>query len=216
MTPFLSEPKLLEVLNWRYAAKKFDASKIIPDATWQTLDQALVLSPSSFGLQPWKFIVVKDPSLRKELTAASWNQQQICDASHLVVFAVRTTIDEAFIDKNIALLAGARGIPAESLAGLRTMIAGFVKSMSPEAVLQWNARQVYIALGNFMTSAATLGIDTCPMEGLDPKTYDKLLGLEGTGFATLVACPAGYRADDDKYAGLSKVRFPATELIEHR
>jgi nitroreductase len=216
MTPFLTEPKLLEAFHQRYATKKFDAAKIIPEATWSTLEQTLLLSPSSFGLQPWKFIVVRDPTLRKELLAASWNQQQVADASHFVVFTVRTAIDEAYIDRNIALLAETRGIPAASLKGLRDMIAGFVKSMSPADVTHWNIRQVYIALGNLMTAAALLGIDSCPMEGIDPKAYDRILGLEGTGYSTVVTCPVGYRADDDKYGGQAKVRFPIAEIIEHR
>jgi len=205
--------QLLQHLNWRYATKQFDpAGKISPE-DWAVLEQSLILSPSSFGLQPWKFIVVTHPELREKLKAASWGQSQVTDCSHHVVFAVRTQIDEAFVDANLQRITDIRKTPLESLNGLRQVILNFLPHVDP---VEWGARQAYIALGTFMTSASALGIDTCPMEGLVPAQYDEILGLPAQGYKTVVACCAGYRAESDKYAKLPKVRFEPESLIEHR
>ncbi|MDX2226312.1 MAG: NAD(P)H-dependent oxidoreductase, partial [Verrucomicrobiae bacterium] len=184
---------------------------------WQTLEKALVLTPSSFGLQPWKFIVITDPALREKLKPASWNQSQVTDCSHHVVFAVKTALPPSEVDRYIESIATTRQQPADSpsLAGLKKMLTGFLETPG-FSVTEWATRQAYIALGNFMTSAALLGIDACPMEGIDPKKYDEILGLPALGLTTAVACPAGYRAAGDKYATLAKVRYPASEIIEHR
>ena len=214
MTPISSET-LLNALNWRYATKQFDATRRIDDATWSVLEQAMVLAPSSFGLQPWKFIVVEDPSLREQLVAASWGQTQVKDASHLVVFAVRENIGDEHLDRYMARTAEVRGVNVESLTGFRNVIAGSLDgARAPGRLDEWQTRQLYIALGQFMTSAALLGVDTCPMEGLDPTQYDEILGLKGTGWKAVFACPAGYRSADDKYATTPKVRFPADSVIE--
>ena len=208
---------LLHKLNWRYATKRFDATHAIPAATWQALEQALVLSPSSYGLQPYRFIVVADPGLREALKAASWGQTQVTDASHFVVFARKTTLTEADVTKLVDMTTAARGLPLGSLQSYHDMMVGdLVKGARAAWVGEWAARQAYIALGNLLTSAALLGIDACPMEGLDPAKYDEVLGLPTQGYSTVCACALGYRAPGDKYAVLKKVRFPAGELIEHR
>ena len=208
--------QLLESLNWRYATKQFDASKKIPAATWQALEEALVLSPSSYGLQPWQFFVVTNPDLRAKLRPHSWNQSQITDASHLVVFAIPEKVDIPYMEKYLARIAEVRGVTLESLAFYRDMMMSDVIAGPRQAwVREWAARQLYIALGNFMTSAALLGIDTCPLEGLDPREYDAILDLPAKGYNTVVACAAGYRADTDKYATLPKVRFEKSDLIRH-
>jgi nitroreductase len=212
----LNPEALLTQLNWRYATKKFDpARKIAPDV-WSALEKALLLTPSSFGLQPWKFIVITDPAVRQKLVPVSWNQTQPADCSHHVVFAVRKAVGDAEVDHFIDSIVAVRGGAKESLKGYRDMMSGFAGKAAKEGWLrEWGIRQLYIALGNFMTSAAVLGVDTCPMEGLVPAEYDKILGLEGTEFETVVACAAGYRAADDKQASLPKVRFPASEIIRH-
>ncbi|HEX9010319.1 MAG TPA: NAD(P)H-dependent oxidoreductase [Holophagaceae bacterium] len=216
MTP-TAPTSLLDALQWRYATKKFDPSKKISAAEWATLEQALVLTPSSYGLQPWKFLVVTDPALKAKLRPASWNQSQIEDCSHLVVFLAKDDIAEADVDRFVARIAEVRGVTPESLAGYKGFMMGDLVNGPRHAVIgEWAARQVYIAFGNFMTAAALMGIDTCPIEGLDPAKYDEILGLKGTGFRTLAACPAGYRAADDKYANTPKVRFEAADIIEHR
>jgi nitroreductase len=212
----LKPDALLAHLGWRYATKKFDATRKIPPDLWAALEQALVLTPSSFGLQPWKFIVVTDAEVKRKLVPVSWNQTQPADCSHHVVFAARTALPEKEVDRFLDSIVATRGGAKESLKSYRDMMVGFTGKAAKEGWLrEWAIRQVYIALGNFMTCAAVLGLDTCPMEGLLPAEYDRVLGLEGTDFATVVACAAGYRADDDKYAALPKVRFPAGEIIHH-
>lgn len=213
----LSPKDLLAVQSWRYATKKFDPSKPIPSDLWAALEQSLVLTPSSYGLQPWKFVVVTDPDLKRQLRPASWNQSQIEDCSHLVVFLAKERITEADVDRLIARTAEVRGQDLESLQGYRGFMMGdLVKGARAAVIDQWSARQAYIALGNFMTSAALLGVDTCPVEGLDPAAYDRILGLEGSGYRTVCACPAGYRATEDGYAAKPKVRFPVDQVIDRR
>ena len=211
----LSTRALLDQLRWRYATKQFDASKKIPAETWSALEEALILTPSSFGLQPWKFIVVTDQAVKQELVAASWRQTQPADCSHHVIFAAKTNVTEADVDHFLERQVEVRGGSLEALTGYRNVIVGFAGKGAQEGWLKdWAIRQCYIAIGNFMTSAAVLGIDTCPMEGIAADQYDRILGLAGSGYTTAVACAAGYRAASDKYATEAKVRFPASELIQ--
>jgi nitroreductase len=214
MSP-LTDSQLLAALNWRYATKKFDPARKIPAATWAALEQALILAPSSFGLQPWQFVVVTDPAVRHKLVAASWNQTQVADASHLVVFAFKKDLGPADVDKLITRTVATRGGSAAALDGYKGMMLQSLAGAKAAGTLDaWQSRQAYIALGQFMAAAALLGVDTCPMEGIAPAQYDELLGLTGTPYTTLCACPAGYRAADDKYATAPKVRFPAAEVIK--
>jgi nitroreductase len=213
----LSTNALLARLHWRYATKKFDPAKKIHPSLWSALEQALVLSPSSYGLQPYHFVVVNDPEIRKALRAASWDQPQVTDASHLVVFARKLTMAEADVERFVALIASTRSAPRSSLQGYFDMMVGdLVKGPRNAWIKEWAARQTYLALGNLLTSAALLGVDACPMEGIDPAKYDEILGLPAKGFGTTNICVLGYRAADDKYADAKKVRFPNDELIEHR
>lgn len=206
---------LLAALRWRYATKQFDSSRVIPADVWDALEESLVLTPSSFGLQPWKFIVVRDPGVRERLKPESWNQPQVTDASHFVVLAARSDLMTADIDLWMQRLAEVQGQPLESFDRLKGMIVGFAETMAHETRHAWNVRQTYIALGQLMTAAAMLGIDTCPMEGISTAAYDRILGLEGGGYATAVACALGYRAADDKYAAMPKARFPRERVIHH-
>jgi nitroreductase len=206
---------LLSALGFRYATKQFDASRRISADDWDAIEQSLVLTPSSFGLQPWKFLVVGDPAVRARLLPESWNQPQVTDASHFVVLAARTDLTQADIDAWITHMAGTLGKPLEAVAPLKGMIEGFAERMSREERHGWNMRQVYIALGQLMTSAAVMGIDSCPMEGISNAGYDRVLGLEGSGYATAVACALGYRSADDKYATAPKVRFDRAKVIQH-
>lgn len=207
---------LIEKLNWRYATKSFDPEKKISEDDWSTLEQALVLTPSSYGLQPWKFFVIQNQELKESLVAASYKQQQVAQCSHLLVFAVRTHMTPEDIDRLITSTARARGVETKSLDFYRQMMIGdIVEGPRSEDAVGWAKLQSYIALGNFMTSAALLGIDCCPMEGFVPAMYDEALGLGEKGLTTAVVCPAGYRAADDKYANAPKVRYPESELIEH-
>lgn len=208
-----SPDAVLAPLRWRYATKAFDPARKIDPATWAALEQAVALAPSSYGLQPWTFVVVTDPAVRKQLHPASWNQAQILDASHLVVFAAKNPPTAADVDRHVANAETVRGLPAGSLDSLRQMILGSLSRMSPADAHAWAARQCYIALGFFLSAAAQLGIDACPMEGFQPEKYDEILGLTQRGLRAAVIATAGYRKADDKYAAAAKVRFPVDEVV---
>ena len=211
----VSPQELVEVQKWRYATKVFDATKKIPAAEWTALEDSLILSPSSYGLQPWKFFIISDPAVRQKLLPVSWGQKQVTDASHYVVFAGRTDMTAADIDRFVRATAETQKRDIAQFDTYRGMMLGDLVNGPRHAVIgEWVSRQVYIALGNFMTSAALLGVDTCPMEGLDPVKYDEVLGLKGSGYTTKVACAAGYRSEVDKYATLPKVRYAKKDLIQ--
>jgi nitroreductase len=202
---------IVDCLQWRYATKKFDANKKLDEATYQKLEEALRLSASSFGLQPWKFVVVTDPEIKKQLPAHSWGQMQPQDCSHLVVISRISDIDAEYVDHYIETIATARGVAKESLSSYADMMKGFLKN--PIDKKHWMEKQCYIALGTLLTAAAALGVDTCPMEGFDAEAYDRILGLKEKGCNSVVVCPLGYRAADDKYAQAAKVRFPAEKVV---
>ena len=213
MNAALTPAQFLASLEWRYATKAFDTRKL-PDATWAALEESLRLAPSSYGLQPWKFIVVNDPALRAKLRPVSWNQSQVTDASHLVVFARRTEVTETDVNEFFNQMVSERGADATKLEPYRQMmLGGVVKGKDAAAQKDWAARQLYIALGQLMGAAAAMAIDTCPLEGIDPDAYTEILGLKGTGYEVVVACAVGYRSAEDKYAGMKKIRFPAARVI---
>ncbi|MGC4002480.1 MAG: NAD(P)H-dependent oxidoreductase [Pirellulales bacterium] len=205
---------LLAQLHWRYAVKAFDPARTIDAPTWDALERSLVLTPSSYGLQPWRFIVVTDPAVKAQLPAISWNQSQVRDASHVVVFAAKIDPGEPEVERHVLRTAEVRGVPADSLGGFRKMMLGSLKQ-SPDYFNHnhWAACQVYIALGQFMLACAMLGVDSCPMEGIQPAKYDELLKLRDEGYRTVVAAAAGYRQADDKYSSHMKVRFPHDEVV---
>ena len=206
--------QLIDALNWRYATKKFDPAKKIPDDVWHALEQSLVLSPSSIGLQPWKFFVVTAHAMKTQLMGASYRQAQVADCSHFVVFTVRRDLDAEHVERHISRMIEVTGAAPESLVKFRAMTMKNLDRARAEGKLDtWQEHQVFIALGKFMASAALLGIDTCPMEGIEPAKYDEMLGLNGTNYATAVACAAGYRLPDDKYATMKKVRFKPEDVI---
>ena len=212
----LAPDALLERLRWRYAVKKFDPSRRIPAATWDALEDVLRLSPSSFGLQPWRFVVVQDKALRETLRAASWNQAQITEASHLVVFAARRGIDVADVERFVESIAQARGVTRQALDGYAKAMTGFVSAPPPHVHLDtWTSRQTYIALGFFLEACALLGVDACPMEGFEPPKYDEILGLGEQGYTAVAVAAAGYRSAEDRFGGLAKVRFPREDVITH-
>ena len=210
----INQSQLLEQLNWRYATKQFDPERKISAHDWAVLEKVLLLTPSSGGLQPWKFIVVTDPAVRAKLQSAAYGQAQIKDASHLVVFAAKNNFGEADVDAHLEHTAKRHGIPVENLATYRGMlVGGIVKAMDEPARNAWARNQTYIALGNLLTSAALLGVDACPMEGFDRAQFDEILGLKAKGVASTVIATLGYRSAADKYAGAPKVRFPREQII---
>jgi nitroreductase len=209
-----TEQQLLETLSWRYATKQFDPTRKIPDATWEVLRKAASLSPSSYGLEPYRLVDVRDPAKRAALRAVAWNQPQVTDASHFVVFAIESKFGESQVDAFIQRSAAQRGVPADSLAAYRGMMMGdLVEGPRAAKIRTWESNQAYIVLGNLMAAAAQLGIDSCPMEGLDPDKFDEILGLKEKGLETVCALPLGYRLDSDKYASLPKVRKQLGELF---
>lgn len=211
----VTNPQLLAALNWRYSVKQFDATKKISADTWTTIEDSLVLSASSFGLQPYRFVVIADPALRAKLVPHSWGQGQVVDASHYVVFAGRTQMTAREIDAFIQLTATTRGQTFDSLKGLHGMMTGSIlNERFQKQVQSWAAAQACIALGSLLTAAALLGVDACPMEGFVPAEYDKLLDLPAQGYASVVCCALGYRASTDKYATLKKVRPAKSELVK--
>ena len=208
--------ELIHALQWRYATKLFDPVRKIPEDIWQALEKSLVLTPTSYGLQPYKFLVVQTPATRQALFPQSWNQRQVVDCSHFVVFLARTGMTEADVDKFMQRTTDVRKLPADALKGYRNMIVGdVVHGARGKIAHEWATRQAYIALGNLMTCAAILEVDACPMEGIVHAEYDKTLKLEGTGYKTAVACALGYRAASDKYATLPKVRYEMEQLVQY-
>ena len=213
MNAALTPAQLLASLEWRYATKAFDTRKL-PDATWAALEESLRLTPSSYGLQPWKFFIISDPAVRAQLRPVSWNQTQVTDASHLVVFARRTEITEQDVNEFFHQMVAERQADPAALEPYRQMmIGGVVKGKDAAAQKDWAARQLYIALGQLMGAAAALAVDTCALEGIDPAAYTEILGLQGTGYEVVVACAVGYRSGADKYAQLKKIRYPKARVI---
>ncbi len=213
--PIASRESLLKQFNWRYAVKQFDPTKKVSDADWATLEQSLILAPTSFGLQPFKFVVVTDQKIKEELTPHAWNQPQVRDCSHLVVIAARQGLSVEDVDHYVERITQVTGAPREKLAGYEQMMKGFQQRAVGEGwVTFWTAKQGYIALGFILSAAAILGIDACPMEGFIPAEFDRILGLDKEGYSSTVLCAVGYRSADDHHAQSPKVRFEASELVK--
>ncbi len=207
---------ILESLQRRYATKIFDPNLKISKENWELLESALLLTPSGYGLQPWKFFIVQDQDVRKKLMSASLDQPQVQDCSHFVVFTSKTSVNEAYIDSHVSVVAQARNMPKESFVPyFQMMVDDLIRGPKSKYISEWAARQAYIALGTLVTTAAMLNIDTCPLEGIIPEQYDEILGLEGRGYRTLAACAVGYRNPSDKYASFAKARFDKFSIINN-
>jgi nitroreductase len=216
MNHSISPEQLLGQLHWRYPTKQFDSARRIEPQLWSALENALVLSPSTGGFQPWTFVVVDDLAKREKRVPASFGQSQVKDASHLVAFAAKQNFSEVEIDAHIQRTADLCGVTVESLAPFRDMLVdGIVKAMDQTALRAWAGRQIAIALGNLLTNAAMLGIDARPMDGFVPGQDDSILGLEKKGLRAFVICTLGYRSVSDAYAALPKVRFPKADVLVH-
>jgi nitroreductase len=209
----ISPENLLKSLQWRYATKAFDSERQIPESIWSSLEDSLILTPSSFGLQPWHFFVITNPEIKAELLPHSWNQAQVTECSHFVVLAAQKNVGDVEISHLMDRTSTLRKVETATLDGYRQMMSGFMAQMNPEELHNWAKLQTYIALGQLMTSASVLGVDACPMEGFVSAEYDRILGLEEKGLSASVACALGYRSTADKYAELPKVRYEKSELI---
>ncbi len=203
-----------EDLNWRYATKKFDPSRKVSEEDLNALLESIQLTASSYGLQPYEVIVVKDLATREKLKAVAWNQNQITDGSHLLVFANLRSVTNSYVDAYLNNIAGTRNISRDDLNEMEEMIQNTTLQLSPEAQNTWAAKQAYIALGNLLSAAANLKIDTCPMEGFDAASFDEILGLHDKNLTTAVIAPIGYRSEEDQYQHLTKVRKAKSDLIE--
>lgn len=203
----------IENLNWRYATKQFDSTKKISSEDLETLKEAIRLSASSYGMQPYEVFIIEDKETRERLKAVSYNQPQITDASQVIVFAAKTNVtaeDVTIYMKNISQV---RNVPVDALAGFSGMINGAVVSLPVETKANWAAKQSYIALGNLLSAAAELKIDTCPMEGFNADGVDEVLGLKEKGLRATVIATIGYRSAEDKMQHLIKVRKSTEDLF---
>lgn len=207
---------MIDSLNWRYATKKFDKNKQVSAENIQLLKEAVRLTASSYGLQPYKVLEIKNPEIREQLKTASFGQPQVTDASTLFVFCANDDLTDAHIDAYLELSAKTQQIDVAGLKGYGDFMKGVFGSRTTAQKHEWSARQVYIALGNLLTTAASMQIDVSPMEGFVPKQYDEILGMKGSGYSTVVIAAIGYRSSDDEAQYKAKVRKPMDELFETR
>jgi nitroreductase len=206
---------LIHNLEWRYATKKFDSHKKIQKEDLNTLLESMSLAPSSYGLQPFQFLVVENEELRKTLKPASYNQSQITDASHLVVITTLKTVKGEQVDAFIQRIVKTRGVSKADLKDYEGMLKGDVVNGPRASTIQsWTQRQAYISIGFLLAGAALLEIDACPMEGVDLQKYDEILNLKNTDYSTIAVVALGYRSSEDPYQKLKKVRKPIDELFQ--
>lgn len=204
----------IENQNWRYATKKFNSEKKISNSDLEILKEAIQLSSSSYGLQPYKVLIIENEEIRKQLQPASWGQSQITDASHLFVFASETNVDAEYITRYAENMAKTRNIPFDSVKGYADFMIGNITTLTPEKQIIWAQKQAYLALGNLLNAAAELKIDVTPMEGFLPEQYNEILGLKEKGLHATLVATIGYRHDEDDTQHYAKVRKPITELFE--
>ncbi|MGS2727194.1 NAD(P)H-dependent oxidoreductase [Psychroserpens sp. BH13MA-6] len=204
---------VIENLNWRYATKKFDKSKKISPENLETLKEAMQLTASSYGLQPYEILLIENPELRTKLKAASWDQPQITDASHMVVLANKTNFGEELVDDYIDNVVETRDMDKADLKDYADMMKSTVVSLSQEQKAQWTAKQAYIVVGNLLAAAATMKIDACPMEGFSNEDYNDILELKNKNLNAAVVITLGYRSEDDETQHYKKVRKSKSELI---
>jgi nitroreductase len=203
----------IENLQWRYAVKKFDDNKSLNDQQITVLKEAFNLTATSYGLQPLKLVVVQNKDIQQQLVAHSWNQQQVAQASHVLVICVPKELTVADVDAYFALVKEIRNTPDEILNPFKEMLSNNIANKSAEELQQWMRSQAYIALGNLLTVAANERIDSCPMEGFIPAKYDEILGLDAHNLTATLVLPVGFRAEDDYMKDLKKVRKNLTDIV---
>lgn len=209
------ETSLNDALHWRYATKHFDSKKTLSTEQVNTLLSAIQLAPTSYGLQPFKILVVTDKEIREKLKQAAYNQTQVTDASALLVFATYKNFTAEHIDEYAQNIVETRGIKLEDIAGFVDVMKGQLSRMTQEQVQVWNAKQAYIALGFLLETAALEQIDACPMEGFNMQTFDEILGLADKNLQSVVIAPIGYRSTEDNYQHYKKVRKSKEDLFIH-
>jgi hypothetical protein len=203
----------IKALQWRYATKKFNPEKILSSEKIDILKEAFNLTATSYGLQPLKMVVVRNKELQEKLKSASWNQQQLNTASHVLVICIEKKVDKDFIEQYFKRVKHLRETPDEVLEPFKKSLLDSFESKAEEEVHAWALNQAYLSLGTLLTVCATEEIDACPMEGFEPDKYDELLNLEAHNLKSVLALPVGYRAEDDMFSEFKKVRRPLDEVI---
>ncbi len=203
----------IENLNWRYATKKFNPEKKLSEDEVQSLLKSIQLSASSYGLQPYEVFVISDEETKAKLKPAAWNQSQLTDASHVFVFAGLKKIDENYLDAYLDNISKIRDIQIQDLSGLKNMLTTNIVEQPEANQKTWAQKQAYIALGNLLSAAAHLKIDTCPMEGFDAQKFDEILGINETNLTSAVIATAGFRSEEDQMQHAKKVRKQKEELF---
>ena len=206
--------KYTEDLNWRYATKKYDTTKKVSEDDINHIKKAIQLAASSYGLQPYKILDIRDEKLRAELKPLSWNQPQITDASHLFLFCNKLEVTNEDVDDFLKLTADERGQNVEDLKDYGDIMKSTLSNFSGDVMQAWTARQTYIALGNGLSAAAQLHVDSSPMEGFDTEAYNKKLGLKEQGYSACVLLAIGYRSEEDQLQHAAKVRKSIDNLFE--
>lgn len=204
---------IVTALNWRYATKKFDDTRRVTDTQVNTILNATNLSASSYGLQPYQFVVVEDKSIQEALVPASYNQKQVAQASHVIILAARTDIDEQYIRQYASYTEEVRGLEKGTLDQYAGQMVSSITSMSAEQRIEWASKQTYILLGTMLATCASLGVDACPMEGFVADQYNEILSLTEQNLHASLVVPIGYRADDDPNGQFAKVRLPLSEMV---
>lgn len=204
---------IIEKLEWRYAVKKFDPQRILPPEEIEILKMAFNLTATSYGLQPIKMAVVSNKPLQGSLLPFSYHQQQVAQASHILVLCIEKNIDSNYITSYFKRVHQVRGTSEEILNPYREELVRQFSDRDSREIEEWARNQAYLALGNLLTICAIRNIDSCPMEGFMPTGYDDLLGLNKLGLKSVLVLPVGYRAGDDHFSGFKKVRRPMDKSI---
>ena len=205
--------KIIEDLNWRYATKKFDATKIISNHDLEVIKESLRLTPSSYGLQPLHFLIVENKAIREQLVPASYGQTQVKDASHLIVICAISNIQDEHVDEYLENIIQTRSSDAEKVNNYGSFIKSTLSNFSSDEKLIWASKQAYIALGQILHTCASLRIDATPMEGFNGDSYSEILGLKNDNLTPVLVCPIGYRHDEDTTQYHSKVRKDHRDLF---
>ena len=204
---------IIDSLKWRYAVKKFDTKKDLSEIQIETLKQAFNLTATSYGLQPLKLVIIKNKKIQEKLVPFSWNQQQILQASHLLVICIKDNYTTKEVENYFNLVQKIRNTPDEVINPFKKFLTAEIAKKTQEELYVSNKNQAYIALGNLLTVCASQEIDSCPMEGFTPEKYDEILDLTKDNLKSVLVLPVGFRASDDYMKDLTKVRKNISDSI---
>ena len=204
---------VLGQLGWRYAVKRFDPTRKLAEGKLEILLESARMTASSLGLQPYRLLLVKDPSIREMLVEHAYGQTKVAEASHLLILATFRRIDEAIIEEHIRLTREVRSLDDEQMAGFIRMMRGFLRGKSESELHEWARHQTYIVLGNLLTVCALQEVDACPMEGFKPEAFDRILNLEEKNLTATVLLPVGFRSREDSYQREKKVRKSREDFL---